>query len=51
MQHDLVIKNGAVITATNTFVADVAIQGEQIAAIGDVGANFRACCTGWLAHA
>ncbi len=31
---DLVIKNGRVITAAEDFVADVAVRGEQIAAIG-----------------
>lgn len=34
MNYDLVIQNGTVITAVSTFTADVAIQGEQIAAIG-----------------
>ena len=32
--YDIVIKNGQVITASTTFQADVAIQGETIAAIG-----------------
>lgn len=31
---DLVIKNGTVVTANATFLADVAVQGEKIAAIG-----------------
>ncbi|RMF05450.1 MAG: dihydropyrimidinase, partial [Chloroflexi bacterium] len=31
---DLVIKNGTVVTATATFLADVAVQGEKIAAVG-----------------
>lgn len=34
MQYDLVIKNGRVVTAAETFTADVAIAGEKIAAIG-----------------
>ncbi|MBZ9810256.1 dihydropyrimidinase [Mesorhizobium sp. BR1-1-9] len=34
MSYDLVIKNGTVITPNDTFLADVAINGEQIAAIG-----------------
>ncbi|MFN2138667.1 MAG: dihydropyrimidinase [Candidatus Promineifilaceae bacterium] len=34
MQYDLVIKNGTVITPETTFFADVAIAGEQIAAVG-----------------
>lgn len=34
MNYDLVIQNGTVVTAVSTFTADVAIQGEQIAAIG-----------------
>jgi dihydropyrimidinase len=32
--YDLVIRNGTVVTAAATFLADVAIQGERIAAIG-----------------
>ena len=32
--YDLVIKNGTVVTATDTFSADIAVDGEQIAAIG-----------------
>jgi len=32
--HDLVIKNGTVISDTAVFAADVAVDGEQIAAIG-----------------
>jgi dihydropyrimidinase len=32
--HDLIIKNGTLITAHHTFEADVAISGERIAAIG-----------------
>ena len=34
MTYELVIKNGALVTATNTFTADIAIQGGKIAAIG-----------------
>jgi dihydropyrimidinase len=34
MSHDLVIKNGTVVTAAATFVADIGVKGEQIAAIG-----------------
>jgi dihydropyrimidinase len=34
MSYDLVIKNGRIITAHTSYHADVAIQGEQIAAIG-----------------
>lgn len=34
MSYDLVIKHGLLISATDTFVADVAIAGQQIAAIG-----------------
>ncbi|MFW6069522.1 MAG: dihydropyrimidinase [bacterium] len=34
MSYDLVIKGGRVVTADTSYVADVAIQGEQIAAIG-----------------
>lgn len=33
-EFDLVIKNGTVVTATETILADVAIQGEKIAAVG-----------------
>ncbi len=32
--YDLVIKNGLVVTAEEEYVADVAVQGEQIAAVG-----------------
>ncbi len=32
--YDLVIKNGTVVTAVSTYQADVAIRGEQIAAVG-----------------
>jgi dihydropyrimidinase len=32
--YDLVIKNGTVVTATDSFSADIAVDGEQIAAIG-----------------
>jgi len=35
MTYDLVIKNGALITAHDTFSADVGIRGERIAAIGE----------------
>ncbi len=35
MQFDLIIKNGTVVTASQTFAADVAIRGERIAAIGE----------------
>ena len=34
MSHDLVIKNGTVVTATATFMADIGVEGEQITAIG-----------------
>jgi dihydropyrimidinase len=34
MKYDLVIKNGRIITAHTSYNADIAIQGEQIAAIG-----------------
>jgi dihydropyrimidinase len=34
MSHDLVIKNGTVVTAAATFVADIGVKGVQIAAIG-----------------
>lgn len=34
MTYDLVIKNGQLITANETFMADLAITGERIAAIG-----------------
>ncbi len=34
MNYDLVIKNGRIITAHTSFTADIAIRGEQIAAIG-----------------
>lgn len=34
MSYDLVIKNGVVVTAVSSYAADVAIQGEQIAAVG-----------------
>ncbi|MBI3362093.1 MAG: dihydropyrimidinase [Chloroflexi bacterium] len=34
MPYDLVIKNGLLITASESFIADVAISGERIAAIG-----------------
>ena len=32
--YDLVIRGGRVITATDDYVADVAVQGERIAAVG-----------------
>lgn len=34
MVYDLVIKNGTVVTAETTFLADVAVQGQTIAAVG-----------------
>ncbi len=34
MDYDLVIKNGTLVTAGTTYPADLAIQGEKIAAIG-----------------
>lgn len=34
MSYDLVIKNGTLVTAEATYPADIAIQGERIAAIG-----------------
>ncbi|HFQ93416.1 MAG TPA: dihydropyrimidinase, partial [Anaerolineae bacterium] len=33
-KYDLVIKNGTVVTAVATFPADVAVNGEMIAAVG-----------------
>ena len=33
--HDLVIRGGRVITATDDYVADVAVRGERIAAVGE----------------
>ncbi|HEX6384289.1 MAG TPA: dihydropyrimidinase, partial [Anaerolineae bacterium] len=35
MDYDLVVKNGTVVTAEATYRADVAVQGERIAAIGE----------------
>lgn len=35
MSYDLVITNGTIVTAANTFRADIGIRGERIAAIGD----------------
>ena len=35
MTYDLVIKGGRIVTADTDYIADVAIQGEQIAAIGN----------------
>lgn len=35
MTYDLVIKGGRVITADTTYIADVAIKGERIAALGE----------------
>lgn len=35
MEYDLVIKNGAVVTASAAFTADVAVKGERIVAIGE----------------
>ena len=34
MEYDLVIKNGTVVTAAATFAADIGINGERIAALG-----------------
>lgn len=34
MPHDLIIRNGRVVTSTADYVADVAIDGERIAAVG-----------------
>ncbi len=34
MNFDLVIKNGTIVTAETTYQADIGINGEQIAAIG-----------------
>ena len=34
MEYDLVIKNGAIVTASSTYSADIGIKGQQIAAIG-----------------
>ena len=34
MVYDLVIKNGTVVTAETTFLSDVAVQGQTIAAVG-----------------
>ncbi|MCS7039542.1 MAG: amidohydrolase family protein, partial [Caldilineales bacterium] len=35
MTYDLVITNGTIVTAANTFRADIGIRGERIAAIGE----------------
>ena len=35
MSYDLVIKHGAIVTAENTYRADIGIKGERIAAIGE----------------
>lgn len=35
MKFDIVIKNGKIVTATHSYFADVAINGEKIAAIGE----------------
>ena len=34
MRFDTVIRNGTIVTATDTYVADIGIAGERIAAIG-----------------
>src|SRR5215467_6627804 len=34
MRFDTIIRNGTVVTATDTFLADIGIQGEQISAVG-----------------
>lgn len=34
MNYDLVIRNGTLVTAQDTFAADIAVNGEQIAALG-----------------
>ena len=41
--HDLVIRNGVVVDGTGAtrFVADVAIDGEHISAVGEVDASGR----------
>ena len=43
MKHDLVIKGGTVVDGTGAagFVADVAIDGDRITAVGDVGSGRR----------
>ena len=41
MTYDLVIKNGKLITAHESFVADVGVNGEGIAAIGQALAGTR----------
>lgn len=35
MGYDLVIRDGTIVTADDTFLADVGVRGERIAAIGD----------------
>src|SRR5947209_20272835 len=34
MRFDTIIRNGTVVTATDTYLADVGIQGEKISAVG-----------------
>ena len=34
MSYDLVVKGGLVVTSADSFVADIAIAGERIAAVG-----------------
>lgn len=34
MTYDLIVKNGTIVTATDTYVADIGIKGEKIVAIG-----------------
>lgn len=49
MSYDLVIKNGSVVTSTATFVADIGINGERIAAIGqDLSGRRQLDATGKL---
>lgn len=41
MEFDLVIKNGTIVTAVNTFTADIGINGETITAVGQGLAGAR----------
>ena len=35
MKHDLVIKGGTLVTASETFIADIGINGEKIVTLGE----------------
>src|SRR3989344_991435 len=39
MGYDLIIKGGTLVTASDTFVSDIAVEGGKIAAVGAVKAN------------